>query len=100
MPDNGVSSFTFDWLPILERGPMSLFKDNFEEWLERLRPARERRDEKAFERRCKREDDADRMIGELCREGRKVFYAFPQGGRYREGTKQDLREFLIRNNYA
>lgn len=43
---------------------------------------------------------AEAMIGELCREGRTVFYVWPQGGKYREGTQGDLIRFLIRNNYA
>jgi len=48
----------------------------------------------------KREDDAEQMIGELCRNGQKVLYVFPIGGKYREGTKLELVSFLIRNNYA
>ena len=44
--------------------------------------------------------DAEQQIGELCREGRKVLYVFPVGGKYREGNRADLIAFLIRNNYA
>jgi hypothetical protein len=43
---------------------------------------------------------AESQIGELCREGRQVFYAFPVGGKYREGTRSALLGFLLRNNYA
>ena len=48
----------------------------------------------------KREAKAEKMIGELCREGRTVHYVFPVGGKYREGSYYELVCFLIRNNYA
>lgn len=48
----------------------------------------------------KREAAAEKMVGELCREGRPVFYVFPDGGKYREGGFFDLVQFLLRNNYA
>lgn len=40
------------------------------------------------------------MIGELCRDGRAVFYVCPDGGKYREGTQTELVNFLIRNKYV
>ena len=43
---------------------------------------------------------AERMIGELCREGRTVYYVFPEGGKYREGSFGELVDFLIRNHYV
>jgi hypothetical protein len=48
----------------------------------------------------KREAKAEKMIGELCREGVTVYYVCPVGGRYSEGTRGELVSFLIRNNYA
>lgn len=48
----------------------------------------------------KREAEAEKMIGELVRDGKEVFYVWPQGGKYREGTHGDLIRFLLRNNYA
>lgn len=48
----------------------------------------------------KREQAADRFIGELVREGRTVFYVYPAGGTYREGSHGDLVQFLIRNGYV
>lgn len=48
----------------------------------------------------RREIAAEQMIGELCREGKTVWYVWPQGGKYREGSRLDLIAFLIRNNYA
>jgi len=48
----------------------------------------------------KREAIASRMIGELCREGRTVYYVWPIGGKYREGDYPSLLAFLLRNRYA
>jgi hypothetical protein len=45
----------------------------------------------------KREVAAEKMIGELS-SGK--FYVFPVGGKYREGSKAELVDFLIRNKYA
>lgn len=50
-----------------------------------------------LERITAREDAADKMIGELSN-GK--FYIWPVGGKYREGNRLDLVQFLIRNNYA
>jgi len=44
---------------------------------------------------------AERMIGELCRDGKPVYYVFPVGGKYRESTfATDLVDFLIRNKHV
>ena len=48
----------------------------------------------------RREAAAEQMIGELCREGRDVFYVFPVGGTYREGSRAELVAYLLRNNHA
>jgi hypothetical protein len=45
----------------------------------------------------RREEAAEQMIGELS-SGK--CYVWPQGGKYREGTRAELVQFLIRNNYA
>jgi hypothetical protein len=45
----------------------------------------------------KRETAAAQMIGELS-SGK--CYVFPVGGKYREGNRADLIDFLIRNKYA
>lgn len=47
-----------------------------------------------------REDKAEEMLGQLQRAGKTVFYVWPQGGKYREGTRLELVAFLVRNNYA
>jgi hypothetical protein len=59
--------------------------------------ARQRRESKACDRIAAREDKADQMIGELS-SGK--CYVWPVGGKYREGTRTELVQFLIRNNYA
>lgn len=47
-----------------------------------------------------REAVAATMIGEIAREGRPVFYIWPIGGKYQEGTRAELIQYLIVNNYA
>lgn len=47
-----------------------------------------------------REDAAEQMLGQLIRDGKIVYYVWPQGGKYREGSRLDLIAFLVRNNYA
>ena len=49
----------------------------------------------------KREAAARPQVGILMREGREVFYCWPQGGRYFESpSEQTVIDRLIRNNYA
>jgi hypothetical protein len=55
---------------------------------------------RALARLEKREAAADQMIGELCRNGQPVFYVFPVGGKYREGSRAELISYLIRNRHA
>jgi hypothetical protein len=55
---------------------------------------------RAIARLERRETAADQMIGELCRDGRPVFYVFPVGGKYREGSRAELISYLIRNRHA
>lgn len=58
--------------------------------------ARIRRDDATITRREKREAAADRYIGELCRGGVEVLYVWPVGRRYREGTRSELANYLMR----
>jgi hypothetical protein len=48
----------------------------------------------------RRENQAEQMIGELCRDGRTVFYVWPVTGKYKEGSRGELVSYLIRNGYA
>ncbi len=43
---------------------------------------------------------ADALIGELCRDGKTVYYVNTVSGKTREGSRFDLVEFLIRNKYV
>ena len=43
---------------------------------------------------------AESMLGQLIRNGKPVWYVCPIGGKYREGTRVELIDFLIRNKYA
>lgn len=47
-----------------------------------------------------REEKARGMVGELVRDGKTVHYVSLVGGKYREGRKWELVEFLVRNNYV
>ncbi len=73
---------------------------NIERQLEANQGRRMAAQDRFLDRIERREADAETMIGELCRNGKPVFYVYPQGGKYREGTRSDLVNFLIRNNYA
>lgn len=59
-----------------------------------------------MDRMERRWDAADALIGELCREGSKVLYINLRKvngsftGNTKEGTRYELRDYLIRNNYA
>lgn len=44
----------------------------------------------------KRWNKADSMIGQLVRDGKVVYYAWPTGGKYKEGTEQELRTWLMK----
>ena len=48
----------------------------------------------------RREAAAEKLIGELVRDGMTVYYVWPQGGKYREGEHTALIAFLIRNRYV
>jgi hypothetical protein len=73
---------------------------SFEELLERKHEARLRREDKFLARTEKIEARAERLIGELVRDGREVLYVWPAGGTYREGSRPELISFLIRNHYV
>ncbi len=73
---------------------------SIDEQSDRREAARQRREAKNMERLMAREDRAEQMIGELCRDGCQVFYVYPAGGQYREGTRLELVQHLIRNRYA
>jgi hypothetical protein len=59
-----------------------------------------RANDRYMDRMERRWDAAYEMVGELVREGRTVNYVFPVGGKYREGHRAELVDYLVRNNYA
>lgn len=73
---------------------------NEEERFEARDRARWKADDKAYARLCRRMDKAENQIGELCRDGQQVFYVFPVGGKYHEGTQASLIDYLIRNRFV
>ena len=71
---------------------------NIEQQLEGNQNRRMAAQDRALARLEKREQAAEKMIGEL---GGGKFYIYPVGGKYCESTSQyELISFLIRNNYA
>lgn len=41
------------------------------------------------------------MIGELCREGKTIFYFFPAGGKYKESASwTEVAEHIIKKGYV
>lgn len=73
---------------------------NVERHLDARQARRMASDDRFLGRIERRENAAEQMIGELVREGRPVFYIFPAGGKYREGTRGDLVAFLVRNRHV
>lgn len=54
-----------------------------------------------LDRRLALEAKAEKMIGELCRDGKLVYYVYPEGGRYKESTSFfEIVDYLIRNKYV
>lgn len=55
---------------------------------------------KACAKMDRRFEAAEKMLGEVIRNGKAVYYVFPVGGKYREGNWSELIDFLLRNNYV
>jgi hypothetical protein len=71
--------------------------NNLDEKLDKKMARRMRFESRYLDKINRREDIAERMIGELSNGN---FYVYPVGGKYREGSKTELIEFLLRNKYA
>lgn len=72
-----------------------------ESFLEGLQLRRMKAEDRYLAKFEKQEAAAEKMIGELVRNGETVYYVFPQGGKYRESVRYyDLVLFLIRNRYV
>ncbi len=73
----------------------------FEQLIERRTARRWAAEDRHLGRLDRLEAKADRHIGELCREGRTVFYISLPGVKYREAnTRAELAQFLIRYGYV
>lgn len=56
---------------------------------------------RALVRRDRAEAKAEPMIGELCREGRPVYYCYPTGGKYYEHWNfYNVVDYLVRNRWV
>ena len=75
-------------------------RKTFEAIIDTRTVTRDNRDYTTFLRFAKREGEAEDQIGALIRDGKTVYYVWPAGGRYREGTRSELVSYLIRNQYA
>lgn len=73
----------------------------YAEQMDRRLARRMDRDYAAFERQMARREKARELVGQLCREGRTVFYCWPVGGRYFESTSESaVVDRLIRTGRA
>jgi hypothetical protein len=71
-----------------------------EQQLEARQTRRMKAEGHMLDRMERREKAAEAMIGELRRDGQTIYYVWPQGGKYREGSFGELVNFLTRNRYA
>jgi hypothetical protein len=68
--------------------------------------SREKANDRAFDRLGRQIDEADQMIGELCREGKQVFYINLKTlsgrftGKIKEGSCAELINYLINKHYV
>lgn len=75
-------------------------RKNAEELMEGRQIRRMKQEERYLAKIEKQMKDAEEMIGELCREGKAVYYVYPVGGRYKESDNFiSLFEYLVRNKY-
>lgn len=79
---------------------MSTPRKSFDELLEGRHQRRLKHEDRVIARADRPHDAAEKFIGELVREGRTVYYICPPGGKYREGSRVELIQFLIRNRYV
>lgn len=73
---------------------------NIHQQLEANQSRRMKAESRYLDRIIQREDNAELQIGTLMRNGKEINYVWPTGGRFREGSRSELIDFLIRNNYA
>lgn len=75
--------------------------EQMERMLENRFSRRSLAEDRAMSRRERLEARAEKMVGELCRDGRTVYYVIQTNGKVREANwKFELVDFLIRRNYV
>jgi hypothetical protein len=76
-------------------------KQSYEAFLDGRELRRFKQEERAVSRLDRQMEKADRLIGELCREGKPVFYVVRSNGKIREdANRYALVDFLVRNGYV
>jgi len=76
-------------------------KQSFESFLDGREIRRFKNEARAVARLDRLEEKAEKLVGELCREGRPVFYVVKSNGKIRESASRwELVDFLIRNRYV
>lgn len=74
---------------------------DYERHLEARQNRRMANEARWLDRRLSLEKKAERMIGELCRDGKIVYYVYPENGRYKESNSfTEIVDYLIRNKYV
>lgn len=68
---------------------------DFERNLEAKLSRRDKADDRYLAKIERKSQIADTMIGMLMRDGKEVYYIFPVGGKYREGTETELWSYLV-----
>lgn len=72
----------------------------YEIWTEKKESRRIQNEIRSLDKLYKLSECAEKMIGQLIRDGKTAYYIWPTSGKYKEGDKSDLINFLIRNNYV
>jgi hypothetical protein len=72
-------------------------KQSYEAFLDGRHSRRLKNENRAIARLDAQHERANTMIGELSTG---TLYIYPDGGKYREGTRAELIDFLIRNHYV
>jgi len=74
---------------------------NYENRLNRIDALRASTQDRFLARQERLEKKAAPMVGELCREGKTIHYAYPVGGKYFESfSHTEVVNYLARNRYV
>lgn len=74
---------------------------NYDQVLDARQARRMAAENRLLARQEQLEAKAEPMIGELCRNGRTVYYCYPVGGKYYENRSHTaVVDYLVRNRYV